>query len=189
MNQIVSRPAHKGLNTLDLILSNMDQLPVSIGTKLFSDHYPIFFSCNFDLIDAKFKSSFSRSTFNMLAFNFYLSDLFLFPSFNDIKTLDYPEHCYFYLQESFSQIVKIKRAKQLNAPTFFSSHTMHLLNQKETNLRKFLKNWTLLLSLKQRELNKSLNESIESDKQIFIEKYNLSCSSHCFKLLRTFWLQ
>ena len=62
---------------------------------------------------------------------------------------------------------------------------MHLLNQKETNLRRLTKNWTLLLSLKQREFDKSLNESIELDKQIFIEKFNLSCSSHCFRLLRT----
>ena len=153
--------------------------------NFFSDHYPIFFSCNFDLIDAKFKSGFSRSSFNAQAFNFYLSDLFKFLSFNDIKTLDYPEHWYFYLHESFSQSVKMKRAKRRNAPIFFSSHTMHLLNQKETNLRKLTKNWTLLLSLKQRELDKSLNESIELDKQIFIEKFNLSCYSHCFRLLRT----
>ena len=126
-----------------------------------------------------------RSSFNAQAFNFYLSDLFKFLSFNDIKTLDYPEHWYFYLHESFSQSVKMKRAKRRNVPIFFSSHTMHLLNQKETNLRKLTKNWTLLLSLKQRELDKSLNESIELDKQIFIEKINLSCSSHCFRLLRT----
>ena len=145
-------------------MSNEDQLPVSIGIKLFSDHYPIFCSCNFVLIGAKFKSGFSRSSFNAQAFNFYLSDLFKFLSFNDIKNLDYPEHWYFYLQESFSQSVKMKRVKQRNAPIFFSSHTMHLLNRKETNLRKLSKNWTFLLSLKQRELNKSLNESIEFKK-------------------------
>ena len=79
----------------------------------------------------------------------------------------------------------MKRAKRRYAPIFVSSHTMHLLNQKKTNLRKFSKNWTFLLSLKQRELNKSLNESIDLNKQIFNGKFNLSCSSHCFKLLRT----
>ena len=79
----------------------------------------------------------------------------------------------------------MKRAERRNTPIFFFSHTMHLLNQKEANLCKFSKNWTLLLSLKHRELNKSLNESIELDKQIFIEKFNLSCSSHSFKLLKT----
>ena len=102
-----------------------------------------------------------------------------------MKILHYPEHWYFYLRESFSQCVKMKRAKRRNAPIFFSWHTMLLQNQKETNLRKLTKNWTLLLSLKQRELNKSLNESIALEKQIFIEKFNLSCSSHCFRLLRT----
>ena len=86
LNQFISGPTHKGHNTLDLILSNMHQLPVSIGTKLYSDHYRIFFSCNFDLIDATIKSSFSRSSFNAQAFNFYLSDLFKLLSFTDIKT-------------------------------------------------------------------------------------------------------
>ena len=32
LNQFVSFPTNKGHNTLDLILSNVDQLPVSIGT-------------------------------------------------------------------------------------------------------------------------------------------------------------
>ena len=33
---MLSGPTHKGHNTLDLILSNVDQLPVSIGTQLIS---------------------------------------------------------------------------------------------------------------------------------------------------------
>ena len=127
-NQFVSGTIHKGHNALDLILSNVDRLLVSIGIKLFSDHYPIFSSYDFDLIDAKFKSSCSSSSFNAQAFNCYLSDFFKFLSFNDSKTLDYPEHWYFYLQENFSQCVKMKRAKRCNAPKFFSSHTMHFSN-------------------------------------------------------------
>ena len=107
LSQFVSGPNHKGRNTMDLILSNDDQLLVSFGTKLFSDHYAIFSSCNFDTIDAKFKSRFSRLSINAQAFNFYLTDLFKYLSFNDIKTLDYPEHWYFYLQESFSQSTKM----------------------------------------------------------------------------------
>ena len=163
----------------------MDKLSVSTGTKLFSDHYTIFFYCNFDLIGAKFKSGFSRSSFTAQIFNFFLSDLFKFLSFNDIKMLDYPEHWYFYLQESFSQKAKIKRSTQRNVSIFFSSHTMLVLNQKEINLRKPTKNWTLLLSLKQREHNKSLNKSIELDQPIFNKKFNFSCFSHCFRLLRS----
>ena len=130
LSQFVSRPTHKIHKTLDLILSNVDQLSVSTGTNTFSDHYPIFFSCNFDLIDAKIKSSFSCSSFNRQAFNFYLSDLLKFLSFNDIKTLDYPEDWCFYLQESFSQCVEIKRAKRRNAPISFSSNTSLLLTYK-----------------------------------------------------------
>ena len=60
----------------------------------------------------------------------------------------------------------MKGAMLRNALIFFSPHTMHILYQKETNLRKLTKSWTLMLSLKQREFKKSLNESIELDKQI-----------------------
>ena len=42
-----------------------------------------------------------------------------------------------------------------------------------------------MISLKQRELNKSPNELIEFEKQIFFEKFNLSCSSQCLRLLIT----
>ena len=62
LSQFVSGPTHNGQNTLDLILTNVDHLPQSIGTQLFSDHYPSLFSFNFDLIDAKFMSGFSRSS-------------------------------------------------------------------------------------------------------------------------------
>ena len=61
-----------------------------------------------DLIDAYFKSGFSCSSFNAQAFIFYLSELFKFLSFNDMKTLNYPGHWCFYLQESFSNVLKRK---------------------------------------------------------------------------------
>ena len=81
--------------------------------------------------------------------------------------------------------MKIKGAKRRNAHIFFCSNTMHLLNQRETNLRKLTKNWTVLLSIKQRDGNKFLSGSIELEKQMFIQKFNLSCSFYCFRLLRT----
>ena len=185
LNQFDSGSTNNDHNTLDFILSNVDQLPVSIGTKIFSDHYPTSFSCNFDRIDANIKSGFSSSSFIAQAFNFYLSDLFKILDFTDIKTLDYPEHWYSYLREVFSQCVKMNKDKRRKASMFFSSHTMHLTNQKETNLRKLTKNRTLLLSLKQKEFKTSLNESVELDKQIFIKIIIFSCSSPSFRLLQT----
>ena len=78
----------------------------------------------------------------------------------------------------------MKRDTRRNAPKTCSSYTMHLLNQKTTDFRKLTKNWTILLSSKQRVLNKSFNESIELDKQIFIKKFIFSSSSRYFRLLR-----
>ena len=143
VNQFVSGPANKSHNTFDLILSNLHQIPVFfLEKKVFSNRYPIFFSCIFDLIDASIKSIFSRSSFNaqMTSFKFYRSDFFKFLSFNDIKFLIYPKQWHSYLQESFSQFAEIKRAKQWNALVFFSPLTIHLVNQKETNLDNLTEN-------------------------------------------------
>ena len=62
---------------------------------------------------------------------------------------------------------------------------MHLLNKSETIKRRLEKDWTLSDSLKMRENQKELTESIELDTSLLIEKCNLTSRNDCFKLLRT----
>ena len=71
------------------------------------------------------------------------------------------------------------------SPFFYSSQTMHLLNKSETIKRRLEKGWTLSDSLKRRENQKELSESIEFDTSLLIEKCNLTSRNDCFKLLRT----
>ena len=68
-------------------------------------------------------------------------------------------------------------------PPFYSSHTVHPTNQKESTLRKIENDVSFLLAIKLRDLNISLSNSIEMDK-VFVNQFDLSSTRHCFKLLR-----
>ena len=62
---------------------------------------------------------------------------------------------------------------------------MHLLNKSETIKRRLEKYWTLSDSLKMREYQQELSESIGLDMSLLIEKRNLTSWKDSFKLLRT----
>ena len=61
---------------------------------------------------------------------------------------------------------------------------MHLLNKSATIKRRLEKDWTLSDSLKMRESQTELSESIELGTSLLIEKCNLTSRNDCFKLLR-----
>ena len=80
---------------------------------------------------------------------------------------------------------KSNGSKRMNLPLFYSSHTVHLINQKKTTRRRLSREGSFLQAIKLRQLLKELSESIELDKEMFINQFNLSSTSHCFKLLRS----
>ena len=96
----------------------------------------------------------------------------------------YPDDWYSLLVDSFGNSIKIKRAIRKKLPPFYSSHTVHLTNQKESTLRKLENDASFLLAIKLGDLNISLSNSIEMDKEIFVNQFDLSSTRHCFKLLR-----
>ena len=73
----------------------------------------------------------------------------------------------------------------MNLPLFFSSHTVNRINRKETSLRRLSRERSFLQRIKLRELLKELSESIELDKELFSNQFNLSSAKHSFKLLRS----
>ena len=187
--QLVDSPTLFRNGTLDLLFSNDECISLSVSSSPFSDYFPIYFNvpvfdysnkCSISI--ALSKSSFSPSSLNLL----------LSPLYDYISCSPYDRHFsknwYSYLITSLTQGLTAKRMKRLKAPIYFSSHTMHVMNMKETNQRKLAKSWSVLLSLKQIELNKSLPESIELDKILFSDQFNLSSSKQCFKVLRTLGL-
>ena len=50
---------------------------------------------------------------------------------------------------------------------------MHLLNKQKTAIRKVEKKWNVLGSLRRRDLQKQVADSIEFDKSLFVQKLDL----------------
>ena len=80
----------------------------------------------------------------------------------------------------------MKRAVRLKSPLFYSSHTIHLINQRETTFKQLGSDNSFLLALKLRKLNLSISDSIELDKELLINQFDLSSTRQCYKLLRSF---
>ena len=97
----------------------------------------------------------------------------------------YPDKWYSCPIGCFNSAVTFNRSKRMNLPLFFSSHTVHLMNQKKTTLRRLSREGSCLQAIKLRELLKELSESIELDKELFFNQFNLSSAKHCSKLLRS----
>ena len=96
-----------------------------------------------------------------------------------------PHQWYSCLISCFNSAVKFKRSKMLKLLLFYSSHKVHLINQKEFTLRRLSRAGSFLPAIKLRELLIELSETIELDKELIIRQFNLSSTRHCFKLLRS----
>ena len=69
---------------------------------------------------------------------------------------------------------------------FYASHTIHLINQRETTFKQLGSDPSFLLALKLGELNLSISDSTALDKELFINQFDLSSTRQCYKLLRSF---
>ena len=92
-------------------------------------------------------------------------------------------HWYSVISDAFPNAIKLKRAVRLKSPLFYSSHNIHLINQRETTFKQLGSDPSFLLALKLRELNLSISDSIELDKELFINQFDLSSTRQCYKLL------
>ena len=185
LSQFVNEASHRSTNILDLLFSNQN-VSLPNGKQLFSDHYPIFFHLDFvNLRPQSRGSSFSKSSFNNQIFNTNLHGLFELMSTDNSLNPHYLDQWYSCLIGCFNSAVKFKRSKRINLPLFYSSHTVRLINQKETTLRRFSREGSVLQAIKLSELLKELSESIELNKQLLINQFNLSLTTPCFKLLRS----
>ena len=69
-------------------------------------------------------------------------------------------------------------------PSFYSSHTLHLINKRDT-LCRMKKNLDWVLIFKFCLITNEISESIELDKATFLDTINLTDIRHCFKYLRS----
>ena len=77
------------------------------------------------------------------------------------------------LKKAFSVSIAKKHRKRVSSPFFYSSQTIYLLNKSETIKRRLEKDWTLSDSLKVRENQKELSESIELETSFKLLSFKL----------------
>ena len=91
LSQIFNEASHRSTNILDLIFSNQNVL-VSNGKRLFSNHYPIFFNLDFvNFRPQSHGSFFSKPSFNNQIFNTNLYGLSELMSTDNSLNPHYPD--------------------------------------------------------------------------------------------------
>ena len=140
--------AHHGLS---------QNVSVSHGKQLFSEHYPIFFNLDFvNFRPQSHGSPISESSFNNQIFNTNLHGLFELMSTENSLNPHYPDQWYSCFIGCFNSAVKFKRSKRMNLPLFYSSRTVNLINHKETILRRLSSQRPFLQPIKLKKLLEEL---------------------------------
>ena len=187
--QLVTLPTHINGNTLDLIFVNFSTCHISeVGTGItdFSDHFLISFQCYFDnkkthLSNCNHKVHIPPEFYSYLQLELASS---LFSVLSPITS----ENCTNDLLENFAQLLLLyyrkKRQKRQNAPFYYSSHTMHLLNVLNTAKRRCEKYPSALNLRKMSAIARDVNISIELDTAVFVDSFTKRNSglNGCFKL-------
>ena len=134
------------------------------------------------------KSSFKALNFNKELTQIYwteLTQIYWILSSDASLHLDYYQSWYDYFYSALSKSLKFKRKKRLDVPFFFSPHTMHLLNKRDTVIRKLSKAFSTNLDFQRLKLNEEIDTSIELDRFSLVEQLKLKNTKHCYRLLRS----
>ena len=132
LSQFVAGRSHKSNSILDLVLSNVANLSVTVAKQLFADHFPIYFYLNSPEAPLSFRNVYSKSSFNALLFNSNLQPLFTVRSHDNSNNSSFPDAWYSIISDAFTNAIILKRAVRLISPLFYSSRTIHLIIQRET---------------------------------------------------------
>ena len=177
-------PTHSRGNILDLVLSTVDTLSYAVLDAPFSDHKVVCFQMALHSCSSS-SMVYDKSFFNALNFNTELTQFCLFLSSDPSLHLDYYQSWYDYFYTVLSKSLKVKRKKQPDLPFFFSAHTMHHLNKRDTITRKLSKAFSTKLDFQRLKLNEDIDTSFELDRFSLVEQLNLKNTKHCYRLLRS----
>ena len=150
-----------------------------LAKQLFSGNFPICFYVNSPEAPLSFRNVYSKSSFNALLFNSNLQPLFTVMSHANSDNYSFPDAWYSLISDAFTNANKLKRTVRPKSPLFYSSHTIHLINQRETTFKQLGSDPSFLLALKLRELNLTISDSIKLDKELFINQFDLSSTRQC----------
>ena len=175
---LINEPTHIERNTIDLIATSCPDITYSQLCKSLSYHYPIAIDLPEKTIDHDVVSlqQYSKSCFDITAFNFAHDHLYL---------LSYENRIWYdgFMQNSCKLSLTPKRTKRIYYPNFYSSHTVHLINKRNTLLHNIKKNLKCVLVFNFCLIKNEISESVELDKATFFDTTNLTDIRHCFKHL------
>ena len=185
--QIITSPTHQSGKILDCVLINYGSTHFTIDENSFSDHY----SVDFDI--PRTHSSYESTSQPILSFKpdypiknqCIGSNLF---SFFMPDTTAYYSHWIREVTSIIPPFFKRKRQRRTQFPSFYSSHTIHMLNKLHTTQRKINRQPTYIHTPSVQILTTNVQESIALDTHIFIEKFvdaNLNVND-CYKLINSF---
>ena len=151
------------------MLENVNQFDdfMVIKDLFFNDHYPILFNC---LISSS--SSKSTPLASSYSFNSGKEILSFIDSWSYFTLTDFPssttvDSFYSHLNLNIPQTFSRKTKKRLNHPFYYSSHSMHYLNIKETAQRNCIRNPSARNLLMLERAKEDFSMSVELDKICF----------------------
>ena len=131
LNQFITVPTHIKGNTLDLLFSTCDELCYSVYNIRLSDHFPVLFQVEQSNIWEPSTCSISKSTFRPDIFSQHLDPLYILFTSYSTQNPDFISSWYGLIKNAVSLSIATKRSRRINAPFYFSSHTLHLINQQK----------------------------------------------------------
>ena len=188
----INYPTHKDGNTLDnILLENVNQFDDFLvdNDLLLSDHSPILFNCVISNLSSKSTPLASSYSFNSAKQISSFIDSWSNYTFTDFPSAATVESFYTHLNFIIPQTFSRKTKKRLNSPFYYSSHSMHCLNIKETAQRKCVRNPSANNLLKLERAKEDFSQSVELDKICFFSGSLTQNSSDVFSLLNSLKVQ
>ena len=185
--QIIASPAHQPGNILDCVFINYGSTHFTIDENSFSDHYFV----EFDIPKTQYSCDSTSQPILSLKPDYPIknqcigSNLF---SFFIPDTTAYYSHWIGELTSIIPPFFKRRRQRRTQFPSFYSSHTVHMLNKLHTTHRRTNRQPTYIPTPSVQILTANVQESIALDTHIFIERNvdaNLNVND-CYKLINSF---
>ena len=188
----INIPTHKAGITLDnTLLENVNQFDDFMVIKylFLSDHYPILFNCLISSSFSKPTPLASSNSFNSAKEISTFIDSWSYFTFTDFPSSATVDSFYSHLNFIISQTFNRKTKKRLNNPFYYSSHSMHCLNLKETAQRKCIRNPSTRILLMLERAKEDFSMSVELDKISFFSGSFTHNTSDAFSFLNSLKIQ
>ena len=183
--QLIKEPTHKDGNVLDLVFTNYDEPEVLDSEKhpTFSDHFSI--SAGIPKNSETMYTQTDLKQYSLAATDLNSIDLTLFSFELDQNSVDFIADWLTSFQNILKQFLVSKRQKQKILPDYLSSHSIHLFNCLQTELKQ-LNGLNLKNYMKYNNICEELESSTELDTNVFLDKF---CAvngdvNDCYKLIR-----